>query len=312
MRPVSSASGMNSAGPTQAALGVAASARSASKPTTLPARAGRRSAGSGRRARRGSSARCSVGARSRAGSTAAARIALVEQLARGPAVLLGPVHRGVGVAEQRLGRRAGASATAMPMLALERTPRRPSSANGSASASSRRRRGDRRSALVGRRGRRSSDHELVATEAGDGVAGAQRARGAGARPCTSSSSPASWPRLSLTTLKWSRSRNSTAAASGAAPAQREGRSSQNSAGWGARSAGRAWPGGRAGCSTALRSTAIDASGADHRHDLLGLGRRGTGAPGGQTAKVPSTRSPLDAKTGVDQHAWSPWSTAISR
>ena len=53
------------------------------------------------------------------------------------------------------------------------------------------------------------DGELVAAEAGRGVTGPQRPYEPPAT-ATSSSSPAAWPRLSLTSLKSSRSRNSTA------------------------------------------------------------------------------------------------------
>ena len=53
------------------------------------------------------------------------------------------------------------------------------------------------------------DGELVAAEAGDGVAGPQHPRSRSAT-ATSSSSPAAWPAPSLTALKSSRSTNSTA------------------------------------------------------------------------------------------------------
>ena len=49
--------------------------------------------------------------------------------------------------------------------------------------------------------------ELVAAEARHGVAGADAGRARRAATSTSSWSPASWPRLSLTSLKRSRSRN---------------------------------------------------------------------------------------------------------
>ena len=67
----------------------------------------------------------------------------------------------------------------------------------------------------------AQDGELVAAEARDGVLGAQRA----AQPAgdvDESLSPAPWPSVSLTTLKPSRSRNSTATA-GAAPRAGAGR-----------------------------------------------------------------------------------------
>ena len=66
--------------------------------------------------------------------------------------------------------------------------------------------------LVGRAEVLAHEHELVAAERRDRVARRARRRRAGARPRTSSSSPTSWPRLSLTSLKRSRSMNSTATA----------------------------------------------------------------------------------------------------
>ena len=54
------------------------------------------------------------------------------------------------------------------------------------------------------------DGELVAAEAGRGVGRAQAPPASRSVTATSSSSPAAWPRLSLTVLKLSRSRNSTA------------------------------------------------------------------------------------------------------
>ena len=54
----------------------------------------------------------------------------------------------------------------------------------------------------------SEDRELVAAEAGGGVAGRTQVMSRSAT-ATSSSSPTAWPRLSLTVLKSSRSMNST-------------------------------------------------------------------------------------------------------
>ena len=54
------------------------------------------------------------------------------------------------------------------------------------------------------------DHELVAAEAGDRVAGPQRPRSRRSAAATSSSSPARWPSESLMTLKSSMSANRTA------------------------------------------------------------------------------------------------------
>ena len=132
----------------------------------------------------------------------------VEELHAAAAALLGPVHRGVGVAEQRRRRRRRSSGTAMPMLSVDEHARgrRPGTARPS-----RLRRARRPRARRPRRSRSLAQHdELVAAEAGDGVAGRARRRAGARRRRRSSSSPAAWPRLSLTTLKWSRSRNSTA------------------------------------------------------------------------------------------------------
>jgi hypothetical protein len=54
------------------------------------------------------------------------------------------------------------------------------------------------------------DRELVATETRHGVVGSRTVRRCARPPSFSSSSPTRWPTLSLTTLKRSRSRNSTA------------------------------------------------------------------------------------------------------
>ena len=56
----------------------------------------------------------------------------------------------------------------------------------------------------------ADDDELVATEAGHGVVAAHGSPASRRPTATSSSSPVSWPRPSLTTLKRSRSMNSTA------------------------------------------------------------------------------------------------------
>ena len=54
------------------------------------------------------------------------------------------------------------------------------------------------------------DHELVAAEAGDDVGATQRSTTAAGRSRTARQSPASWPWVSLTFLRPSRSRNATA------------------------------------------------------------------------------------------------------
>ena len=131
----------------------------------------------------------------------------VEHRVAALALGLGAVHRDVGVADDLVRRGAG-SASAMPIEAAT-TSSRPSSWNGVAAASQH---------ALGDHGRLAGvadvveqDGELVAAEPGDGVAGAQRRTPAGARPRRSSRSPTWWPSESLTSLKRSRSRNSTAA-----------------------------------------------------------------------------------------------------
>ena len=90
----------------------------------------------------------------------------------GAAVVLGLVHRGVGVAEQRLGgRRPRCRDTAMPMLAVTNTSSVLSVIGSATAASSRsasrRHRLDAREVVA-------EHHELVAAEAGEHVAGPNR------------------------------------------------------------------------------------------------------------------------------------------
>ena len=100
---------------------------------------------------------------------------------------------------------AASTVVATPMLA-DVVTRLPSSANGSASALTIR--SATCSTACGSVRVLDQHGELVAAEAGGGVAGAQR--GGELRPtATSSWSPASWPSVSLTTLKSSRSTKST-------------------------------------------------------------------------------------------------------
>ena len=99
----------------------------------------------------------------------------------------------------------------------DRSHRVPVTVSGSASTS--RMRSATCSAFVGCRHALQQDDELIAAEARESCSGRGSARRRPRRACrlpagcatvTSSSSPARWPRLSLTTLKRSRSRNSTA------------------------------------------------------------------------------------------------------
>ena len=88
------------------------------------------------------------------------------------------------------------------------------------------------------------DAELVAAEARGEVGRAEAVADPRRRPSTSSSSPAAWPRLSLTVLKSSRSRKSAATdpVRGASGQRGLGLLARTVAGWRARSAGRGRPG----------------------------------------------------------------------
>ena len=103
--------------------------------------------------------------------------------------------------------RPGSSAMPIERLDRERQPCRPRRARASASADAleRRARRPRRADGLGQQ-----HAELVAAEARDGV-GRRAARRGTRRPTSgSSTSPAWWPSVSLTSLKWSRSISITA------------------------------------------------------------------------------------------------------
>ena len=142
-----------------------------------------------------------------------------EPLVRAAAARLGRVHRGVGVAQQVRRPCRRRPATAMPTLARSATST-PPTASGAPSDS-----GDALGDLLGVRGVGDvleQERELVAAEAGDGVARADASSAAARRPPGARWSPAACPRLSLTALKSSRSTNrtTTPAVLPAAPLQR--------------------------------------------------------------------------------------------
>ena len=137
---------------------------------------------------------------------------VVEHLDAASPALLGVVHRGVGVAQQLVGRLVAGRGERDADAQRRRTSRR-RARRTAARPTSRQALRDLDRAFARRRRAQvlAQDRELVAAEAGDGVAGPQH-RSRRRATATSSSSPASWPRLSLMFLNRSRSRNSTATA----------------------------------------------------------------------------------------------------
>ena len=189
IRPVSSASGMKRAGRTRPHSGCI-QRTSASAPTMRAGRAGRPSAGSAAGTRLRSSAR-----RRRVLQRQALVHALVHlrgvELEVVAAVLLGAVHRRVGVLQQRVDvgpvLRVEADAGAAGDVAAP-CPRWSIGSLDLGDDALHRAEDDLLVRLVVQ-----DQHELVAAEARHGVALAQHAR-AGARPCAfSSSSPVVWP-----------------------------------------------------------------------------------------------------------------------
>ena len=147
---------------------------------------------------RGSRPRCAAGSCARWRSSSSKRTTVPRPAG------LGGVHRGVGVAEQ-VGRATcpGSPERPRPTLAPGSIvpPRQARARRGRASRGARERLG---AALVGdalARGRRTRRRR-----SGPRCPRAGRSASGGAATCRSSSSPAAWPRLSLTSLKWSRSR----------------------------------------------------------------------------------------------------------
>ena len=209
MSPVSSASGMNSAGATSPRSGCC-QRTSASAPTQRAV--GERDdrleeepelAALERAVRARSRSRCAVAAR--------ARMRVVEHLdQRALPRVLGAVHRGVGVAEQLLGRsspgrparcRRSRRRTCSVAVEHERRPDRLEQPLGDLD----------RVLLAASRPARSSHSTVNSSPPKRATVSPGRITPRAAAPTsTSSSSPASWPRLSLTFLKRSRSRNSTA------------------------------------------------------------------------------------------------------
>ena len=208
MRPVSSARPMKSAG------------RSAGRARVLPAderldarrwprRSARRSAGSGagtRRARRRRAARASSAAR----SLTARRACSARRPRSGPCPACLALYIATSASRSsssRASARRRARRRCRRWRAMTTPCRRAGSARRARRARARRRASPRLVAQV-----LEQDGELVAAEPGGGVAGPAGRTGAARPTATRSSSPAAWPRLSLTVLKSSRSRNSTATA----------------------------------------------------------------------------------------------------
>ena len=231
IRPVSSASGMNSPGGTSAALGVLPAherlerrrSRPSPRPTTRLVRGC-----TARRARCARRSALSVATRSRASR----RIASSNTSTRGAAAVLGAVHGGVGVADAGPRARASSPRERDADAGAAGTPRRPRRGTARRTASS---------DALGHGARPASpatssqqDGELVAAEARDRVGRAQRAAQPRRRRRTSRRSPAAWPRQSLTSLKRSRSTNSTATPPACGRARRSAcsRRSRNSARFG--------------------------------------------------------------------------------
>ena len=126
-----------------------------------------------------------------------------------PAALLGPVHGHVGLVEEVVtGRALPASLRAMPMLMVATTSWPPLKRTGSRRASTDPRR------PPGRRPRARPSPSRTTTNSSppnrDSVSPGRTARRSRSATTRSSSSPTWWPRLSLTTLKRSRSPKSTA------------------------------------------------------------------------------------------------------
>ena len=204
--PVSSASGMNVDRRQQPALRVVPADQRLDA-GDAPGRERRRSAGSGARARR-ARARAARSASSSSRSTRRACMLGSKTAYRALAAALGRVHRDVGVAQQLVGGLAPACRDGDADAGARRAPPCRRAANGLAQRlDDALGHVDRRRVVVGVL---EQDRELVAAEARGGVAGADAAAAAARRPRTSSSSPAAWPRLSLTVLKSSRSMKSTA------------------------------------------------------------------------------------------------------
>ena len=206
IRPVSSASGMNSPGETGRARG-AASARAPRRPVIRAARPADDRLVVQRRTRCRARARVAGRPSSSSRSTRAACICGLEHLVARPCPRsLARVHRESALRSSSSGP-SPRPARAMPML----------TAATSSVASERDRRAQRRRSAVGRLGdvlARLADvleqhRELVAAEPRDGVAAAQRCRAAARRPRAAARRRRAWPRLSLTVLKSSRSMNST-------------------------------------------------------------------------------------------------------
>ena len=151
---------------------------SASKPDDPVGRAGRRSAGSGRAARR---ARARGAGRSR-GRSARASASLIDGSNRAWRLVGSPFARTIAISASRRsssGVTRPGSPRAIPIEALMNHSR-PPIANGARSSAAMR--SAMRSRLVGVRDRVEDDPELVAAEAGDGVARPQAARPAAGRP----------------------------------------------------------------------------------------------------------------------------------
>ena len=132
----------------------------------------------------------------------------VEDRVAALAVGLGAVHRDVGVAHHLLGRGLRAVASAIPIDAPMNSSR-PSSRNGACRLCR-----TRSAMIVASRALADvveQQRELVAAEAGDGVVGPQRRLEPARDRLAAAGRRRAWPSESLTTLKRSRSRNSTAA-----------------------------------------------------------------------------------------------------
>ena len=153
-----------------------------------------------------------------------------------------------------------------------------------------------RGALVDRL---ADDDELVAAEPRDGVGGPHGGRPSARASAISSSSPAAWPKTSLTRLKLSTSTNSTAALRALALGDRERVQDAVAAqrrGWRARSASRAAP---AGASAPRRAGARSRSPARWRRPA------GTSPPPRRTrprARRRRRERAVHAVAGVDRHA----------
>ena len=134
-----------------------------------------------------------------------------------PRVVLGLVERDVGAPEQLVEAGGVVGVAGDPDAALDRQAQAVELHRLASSASSRRR--DR----LGRLGRPArsveQDRELVAAEPGDQVARRRPAAAIRRPTCCRSRSPAACPRVSLISLKWSRSSSSSAVVPSASAAQ---------------------------------------------------------------------------------------------